>query len=214
MSRATPVDTVLHVSGFDHAAFRVDGRALCLDLTATLSGRRSEQPVDHLREPDDLSRWLIATGMLSGEVRASQAQLGRARALREAIRSLADDTIAGDSLDGRALELVNRLARGPRLVPQLTVHGLTHAAPPRGGLIDAGLGSIATDAVELLGGRDRALLKECASPTCALLFIDRSRAGRRRWCSMETCGNRAKTRHYRKRLKERASDSRGTGPQG
>jgi predicted RNA-binding Zn ribbon-like protein len=202
------------VGGFDHAAFRVDGRALCLDLTATLSGRRSEQAVEHLREPNDLSRWLIATGMLAGEVRVSQAQLDRARELREAIRSLANDTIAGESFDDRALEFVNRMARPPRLVPQLTVDGLTHAAPARSGLVDAGLSSIAADAVELLGGRDRARLKECASPTCALLFIDRSRAGRRRWCSMETCGNRAKTRHYRKRVKERASDSRVARPQG
>jgi predicted RNA-binding Zn ribbon-like protein len=202
------------VSGFDHAAFRVDGRALCLDLTATLSGRRSEQAVEHLREPNDLSRWLIATGMLAGEVRVSQAQLDRARELREAIRSLANDTIAGESFDDRALEFVNRMARPPRLVPQLTVDGLTHAAPARSGLVDAGLSSIAADAVELLGGRDRARLKECASPTCALLFIDRSRAGRRRWCSMETCGNRAKTSHYRKRVKERASDSRVARPQG
>jgi predicted RNA-binding Zn ribbon-like protein len=31
------------------------------------------------------------------------------------------------------------------------------------------------------------------------MFIDHSRPGRRRWCSMERCGNRAKTARYRQR---------------
>jgi predicted RNA-binding Zn ribbon-like protein len=169
-----------------------------------LSRRPDERADEHLRQPDDLARWLVATGMLTEAASVSPAQLARARALREAIRSLADAVIAGGPLDDQAIELVNRLARGPGLVPQLTVHGVTRAPPAGGGAIDASLGSIAADAVELLGGRDRERLRECASPTCAFLFIDRSRAGRRRWCSMDTCGNRAKTRDYRLRLKERS----------
>jgi predicted RNA-binding Zn ribbon-like protein len=188
--------------GFDPAAFRVDGRRLCLDFTATLSRRRGERAVEHLREQDDLARWLVATGMLTEAASVSPAQLSRALALREAIRSLADAAIAGGPLDDQAIELVNRLAREPGLVPQLTVRGVRRAPGAGGDAIDASLSSIAADAVELLGGRDRERLRECASPTCALLFIDRSRAGRRRWCSMDTCGNRAKTRGYRKRLKE------------
>jgi hypothetical protein len=40
---------------------------------------------------------------------------------------------------------------------------------------------------------------------CSLLFVDTSRSGRRRWCSMERCGNRAKVAAHRRRRKE--SDS-------
>jgi predicted RNA-binding Zn ribbon-like protein len=187
----------------DPAALEVDARRLCLDFTATLSGRRGASPVEHLSAPRDLSGWLQLTGLQADPSVASSAQLGRARALREAVRSLAEATIAGHALDQEALALVNRMARGPRLVPQLRADGLKWAAPARGGVIDASLGSIAADALELLGGPDRVLLKECSSPTCGLLFVDRSRARRRRWCSMQSCGNRAKTRDYRRRRRER-----------
>ncbi|MBE7637801.1 hypothetical protein GUA87_13175 [Sneathiella sp. P13V-1] len=39
----------------------------------------------------------------------------------------------------------------------------------------------------------------CASDTCELFFVNQSRNGRRRWCSMSTCGNRAKVNAYLKR---------------
>jgi predicted RNA-binding Zn ribbon-like protein len=191
---------------FDAAAFQVDGRRLCLDFVATLSGRRAGRAVEHLSEPDDLSRWLIASGVLAKAPAVTVYQLRRARELRETIRDLADAAIAGAPMADEALELANRLARGPRLAPRLDANGLSWAAPAGGDLVDASICSIAADAVELLGGPDLRLLKECASPTCGLLFLDRSQARRRRWCSMEACGNRAKTRHYRRRVKERRGD--------
>jgi hypothetical protein len=42
-------------------------------------------------------------------------------------------------------------------------------------------------------------VRKCASDTCELFFINTSRNGRRRWCSMSTCGNRAKVNAYLKR---------------
>ncbi|MCF8468287.1 MAG: CGNR zinc finger domain-containing protein, partial [Sneathiella sp.] len=39
----------------------------------------------------------------------------------------------------------------------------------------------------------------CASDDCDLYFVNLSRNGRRRWCSMATCGNRAKVNAYLKR---------------
>lgn len=52
------------------------------------------------------------------------------------------------------------------------------------------------DGIELLDERpDR--LRRCEHERCTLWFVDTSKAGRRRWCSMQTCGNRAKAkRHY------------------
>ncbi|MGY8985714.1 MAG: CGNR zinc finger domain-containing protein [Sphingomonadales bacterium] len=44
-------------------------------------------------------------------------------------------------------------------------------------------------------------IKKCEGLECYKLFIDKSKAGRRKWCSMETCGNRTKTRKYRERTK-------------
>jgi predicted RNA-binding Zn ribbon-like protein len=61
------------------------------------------------------------------------------------------------------------------------------------------LASLACDAVDLLGGPLAGRIRECAAGDCALLFLDTSRAGRRRWCSMATCGARAKMAAYRAR---------------
>jgi predicted RNA-binding Zn ribbon-like protein len=52
---------------------------------------------------------------------------------------------------------------------------------------------------QLLTGDSKRLLRRCAGAEqgCAWLFVDHSRGARRRWCSMEVCGNRAKARaHY------------------
>jgi predicted RNA-binding Zn ribbon-like protein len=52
--------------------------------------------------------------------------------------------------------------------------------------------SLARDAVDLLGGPLAGRIGECSAEDCALLFLDTSRAGRRRWCSIATCSARAK----------------------
>ncbi|XES01156.1 CGNR zinc finger domain-containing protein [Streptomyces sp. S1D4-11] len=51
---------------------------------------------------------------------------------------------------------------------------------------------MARDAVLLVGGPLLARVKECENPECSLLFLDDSQARRRRWCSMDRCGNLAK----------------------
>jgi predicted RNA-binding Zn ribbon-like protein len=52
---------------------------------------------------------------------------------------------------------------------------------------------------DLLAGPRLDRVRRCANPECGWLFLDDSRAGKRRWCSMQSCGNRAKARrHYHK----------------
>src|SRR5438270_5320885 len=66
---------------------------------------------------------------------------------------------------------------------------------------------ILRSAAELLTSGERGDVRECAAGDCTWLFLDRSRNRTRRWCSMATCGNRAKAqRHYRRRS--------GTRPKG
>jgi predicted RNA-binding Zn ribbon-like protein len=55
------------------------------------------------------------------------------------------------------------------------------------------------DALYIIGGEDRAQLRECVNPRCTRLFIDTSRAGTRRWCGMTECGNKAKVAAFRAR---------------
>jgi hypothetical protein len=54
-------------------------------------------------------------------------------------------------------------------------------------------------AARLLTTGDRELVRPCQGPACTMWFYDRTRSHRRRWCSMATCGNRAKARNHRQR---------------
>jgi predicted RNA-binding Zn ribbon-like protein len=61
--------------------------------------------------------------------------------------------------------------------------------------------AIARDAIDLVAGPHAERIRECAADDCSLIFVDLSRPGQRRWCSMERCGNRAKQRtRYRRAL--------------
>jgi len=44
-------------------------------------------------------------------------------------------------------------------------------------------------------------VRECGNPACTLWFLDTTKAQRRRWCTVEICGNRAKAAAHRRRLK-------------
>ena len=57
-------------------------------------------------------------------------------------------------------------------------------------------------AANLLAGPEARKIRRCTDPECGRLYIDRSRRGDRRWCSMKRCGNRAKSRRHYARLRE------------
>ncbi|MFF8601432.1 CGNR zinc finger domain-containing protein [Streptomyces sp. NPDC015232] len=59
---------------------------------------------------------------------------------------------------------------------------------------------LALQALDLLRTLPTERTRVCPGRRCGWLFVDTSRAGRRRWCSMATCGNSAKGRtHYERR---------------
>jgi predicted RNA-binding Zn ribbon-like protein len=60
--------------------------------------------------------------------------------------------------------------------------------------------TIALEAGELLMSPDLHRVRICAGSGCGWFFLDRSKAGRRRWCTMASCGNRVKVRSYRERV--------------
>jgi predicted RNA-binding Zn ribbon-like protein len=61
----------------------------------------------------------------------------------------------------------------------------------------AGLSALARDAIDLLTGPLGHRIRVCAAEGCELLFVDASRPGTRRWCSMQRCGNLTKVRTHR-----------------
>lgn len=180
----------------DQLSFRFISGHRALDLAATY-GDRYRGGVERLREPADLDRWLGAAG-IAARTSASTQDLDQARQLREVIYRLARAALRGAAADNGDLEAINVWARKPRLTPQLDrrLHRDWASSEP----IAGALAMIACEAIELLSGPERQLIRECAAaPDCSLLYLDRSRGRRRRWCQMERCGSRTKMAEYRKR---------------
>ncbi len=92
---------------------------------------------------------------------------------------------------------INRIAAEPDLAPQMGAGpSLGWAWPATMAQV---LSTIARDAVDVLTSTARDRVRVCEAQDCDLLFVDTSRPGQRRWCSMQRCGNRAKVRAYRAR---------------
>ena len=185
----------------DGFKFRSDH--LALDLAATVAGRRGE-PRDLLATPADLDRWLIAAGLGDGLPGASDADLAAARELREALYRLALARMGGQPFAAADLDVVNRWAAERSAWPRLAVDGTLHWS---GGGVPALLARVAREGVELLGGPMAERIRRCSGEGCAILFVDSSRSGERRWCSMAGCGNRAKVAEFRRRSRGPGADA-------
>ena len=177
----------------DRDGFRFRGGHVALDLAATLGARLKEQPRELLARPADLDRWLISSGLAARPPRSTQEDLDLARELREAIYAIA----SGRGESG-ARKRLNAIAALPAARPQLSAQGELE----REGNAREYLATIAREAVELFGGPEHERIRQCEGDGCSLLFLDLSRMGRRRWCSMQGCGNRAKARAFRDRGRE------------
>lgn len=183
------------------ARFREGAGRVCLDFIRTLRYRGTPAQTEELADPAALAAWVRQFGTDAGgpPVPAPDAaQVREARALREAVYALVTAAMAGTAVDATTRGRLNRAAAAPVAVPQLTPSGtVTHLADAP---VAATLSLVARDALDL--ATSPALLarvRPCASPTCGALFLDHSRPGTRRWCSMDTCGNRAKKAGLRAR---------------
>jgi predicted RNA-binding Zn ribbon-like protein len=192
------------------SAFRFGLGHPALELVATLAGRRRGEPVERLATPERLGSWLAEAGF--GECACSEADLVAARDLREATYRLIEAARGGGPAAPGDVALLNRWAAVAPPAPQLDAHLRLRARAAES--VAAALGQLARASIELLTGSDVARIRNCADPTCSLMFIDHSRPGRRRWCSMERCGNKSKTSRYRQRtrVRERATATRRRPP--
>lgn len=185
-----------HDPSADELSFRFVSGHRALDFAATF-GDRYRAGLERLRQPTDLDRWLASAG-LSASTPARPKDLDDARQLREVIYRVARAAVRHEPVDIADLDALNAWARTPRIAPQLdrSLRRDWSSSQP----INGALALIACAAVELLSGPERQLIRECAAaPACSLLYLDRSRGRRRRWCEMERCGSRAKMAEYRKR---------------
>jgi predicted RNA-binding Zn ribbon-like protein len=173
---------------------------------------RWRRGVETLVTPEDLATWLVRAGVMDEPALVTRKVLGQALELREAIDALLVGAIGGTAAGAQvapteAITLIDDWLVFAGVRPQLVASDggaplLTERAAsdsPR-----RALGTIALDAAMMLGTDQRSRIRICASETCSGRFFDRSPAGRRRWCSMRTCGNEAKARRHRERQRQSA----------
>lgn len=171
------------------------GNALCLDFANTVNARPVARR-DWLATPEEALTWARAAGLPIEDPAGLAAALPGARELREAVFRVFEPLARGS---------------GPPPADDLAAltsahaEGVAHARLDRSGEVYAWrwepprtmrvlLWEVTASAVELLthGPLDR--LGAC--PSCVWLFLDTSKNRRRRWCSMNTCGSRDKSRRY------------------
>jgi predicted RNA-binding Zn ribbon-like protein len=194
--RSTPAKR--SAPGEERDGFKFRSGRLALDLPASLAFRLRAEPKDLLATPHDLGRWLVAAGLATRNPEPTMEELDQARELREALYRLAMALVQGRGFAAADRALLNRWAAEPPPVPQLGSHGLTWT----GTGVRALLATLARDGVELFGGPLAERVRKCAGEGCALLFVDTSRSGERRWCSMAGCGNKAKVAEFRQRQRK------------
>lgn len=192
----------------------------------------ADEKVEWLGSGEDLLAWLRQAGLVPDDVldsfrktstpRELNAVAAQARDLRDWFKLFVWKHM-GKPLDPRALrelQPLNQLLARDAEYGQLVVRGRSHGKNSRHGHDDVrGSGfmwrpqrrwetpesllfPLARSLADLICTEDFTDLKACEGPACTLLFVDRTRARGRRWCSMAVCGNRAKQAAHRERTQK------------
>lgn len=181
------------------------GDVLATRFTGTLSERHGV-PVERLPTPERLVDWFAWSGLAVDDCTAGD--LEQARLLRESIHAAATAAATGDALPGAAIEVLNACSARGSAFAVLTPDRCRRWSLGPESAIDDALGVIATDAISLLTGGRAGRLALCASPTCRAAFLDTSRGRTRRWCDMNTCGNKEKKARF---VATRRAGEKGSG---
>ena len=176
--------------------FRTGNGADWLDLLATLLGRYRRTQVEMLSDPAALRAWLGEHGM-EPVAAVTVADVEATRSLREAMHRAASASLSGQppTVDDVKV-LQDALASDQPLRIRRTATELQLTRPAD---VSVALGRLARQAVVDLTGPTRERLHACGDDTCSGIFIDHT--GRRRWCSDERCGVRARVRAHRARAR-------------
>ncbi|MFD5434439.1 CGNR zinc finger domain-containing protein [Kitasatospora sp. NPDC127067] len=179
--------------------FRFDDARLCFAFAGTLADRGKDVQVERLAGPEDLSRWGVESGCTTVAPSCNEVELEGARRLREAIQRIGVALAEGTVADHEDVAVVNGAAAEPTSVPALSADAGSVRWDGDG--VAAVLSMVARDLIELCGSEQRTRVRICGNPDCGTPFVDTSRAGARRWCSMKTCGALVKKRAYRAKAK-------------
>lgn len=193
-------------------SFELTANALCLDFSNTIRSRLDAQPLDLLVNYSALLEFGREAGLISA---AEQGQLQeqatsrhteadavfqRALILREGLYRLMESVAEGVEPDAADVELLQEVARDAFSHGELrkTEQGYGWDWSPSTDLAGV-LWPVAGSALDILNTDLAERVRQCDADHCGWLFLDLSRNRSRRWCTMSTCGNRAKASRYRER---------------
>ncbi|WP_240221099.1 CGNR zinc finger domain-containing protein [Rheinheimera hassiensis] len=177
------------------------GDHLAMDLLNT-EARNDDKAVEYWHSDADVLRWLAQHNIVpaaGGGAFAAGELLAQAKALRSLAKDLISAFKAGKSSDISGLnEYLHAYHSTLHLAPDNNGK-LALSRIASGATIASLLGPVAEAVAQLLVEANVELVKQCEHPDCILWFYDRTKAHKRRWCSMALCGNRYKAAQFRKR---------------
>jgi len=180
---------------------------LALDFVNTVAFRADPgKKQDHLQSTEEVRRWarqaqLPDRAAINSGPLVETAALRRIRGVREQLFAVfhaiaSDDPIPADTLVRLGNALHDCCARRCLSIEGAEVRWTWR---PGARSTDYLLYPVLTAATDLLTSDSRGLVRQCADAGCGWLFLDRSNARKRRWCSMADCGNRNKAQKYYRR---------------
>ena len=177
---------------------------LALDFVNTVAYRADPAKTkDNLQRGEDVQRWAsqahlpdrdaIQSGPLVGT-----AALRRIRVVREQLFAVFHAVAGADPIPADTLAQIGNALHDCCGKRTLSIEGaeVRWTWRPGARCADYLLYPVLTAATDLLTSVSVGLVRQCEDAGCGWLFLDRSNAGRRRWCSMADCGNRNKARKY------------------
>lgn len=208
--------TAYSTTPFPQIDYDLSAGRLCLDFANTANWHAAETPEELIPDYPHLLAWSRLAGLCNARQAEHLLQQAayqpaeaiaihaRAIVLREAVYRLFSALSHEHEPDADDLATINREL----------AHAFDHLSVVEEGngfgwewresdVLDQFLWPIVRSAADVLTSEDLSRVRECAGDPCGWLFLDTSRNRTRRWCSMASCGNRAKARRHYERTKSR-----------
>jgi len=167
---------------------------LILDFVNTLDLRPYEESLD---TPEALGAWLAERSLLAPGAPVTAAELEETKRVREALRDLlaAQNELPVDIARAGA-ELDDAICRAKLALRFVDCE--MRLEPGVGGVAGA-VGRILAEVANAMADETWSRMKACRAEDCRWAFLDTAKNRSRAWCSMQSCGNRAKARSFRER---------------
>jgi predicted RNA-binding Zn ribbon-like protein len=208
----TTYEAIMHDSESNLRWPKILGESLALDFANTVRGRGTDQLHETLNFFRDLADWALAARLINDTDHqrhllshtSEDAVITSIIELREAIYSIAASISSSQVPSENDLAILEKFSASSMAKSGLQVgkkFRLKWQLPAISENIYNLECHVTWSALQTFMSEDPKRIRRCPGEACGVIFIDRSKNGSRIWCDMSTCGNRAKARNRRQRLR-------------